>query len=101
MREKILDFIAHFQRPDTIEVFTNGMCYWFAVLLRERFGGDILYNMAVGHFVCDIDGELYDVTGDVTEQYNYDPMVYWDALPEYDNLLYERLMRDCVRKERK
>ena len=47
MREEILDFIAHFQRTDTIEVFTNGMCYWFAVILLERFGGDILYNMAV------------------------------------------------------
>ena len=44
-------------------------------------------------------GYIVQYGGDVTEQYNYDPLVYWDALPEYDNLLYERLMRDCVRKE--
>lgn len=99
MREKILSFIAHFQRPDTIEVFTNGMCYWFAVILLERFGGDILYDMEIGHFVCDVGGRLYDVTGDVTERIGNSSLVCWDFLPEHDNLLYERLMRDCVRKE--
>lgn len=98
MREKILDFIAHFQRPDTIEVFTNGMCYWFAVILLERFGGEILYTQVPGHFVCKVDDILYDVTGDVTEQY-MDGLIPWESMQDYDDLLYERLLRDCVRKD--
>lgn len=94
----IINFIRHFQYPDTIDVFTRDMCYWFAAILRDRFGGEIFYTQASGHFVCRIAERLYDVTGDVTELYE-GKLISWDAIYEYDDLLYERLMRDCVRKE--
>ena len=93
----IIDFIEWFRKPDTIEVFTNGMCYWFAKILELRFGGEILYATSYGHFVCRIDGRLYDVTGDVSNQY-VEGLISWNDMPEYDELLYERLVRDCVRK---
>lgn len=52
------------------ETFTGGYCYWFAVILSERFvGSHIQYDPIEGHFVTEIGGRLYDIRGDVTEQY--------------------------------
>lgn len=52
------------------ETFTNGYSYWFAVILSERFmSGHILYDPKSEHFVTEIDDRLYDIRGDVTEQY--------------------------------
>ena len=44
---KINSFINGFKElnKDVIEeLFTCGYCYWFAVVLKERFNGVIIYN---------------------------------------------------------
>lgn len=43
------------------------------------------------NFVTQIQGRLYDITGDVTEKYQVKP---WDALD--DELLKKRIVRDCI-----
>lgn len=73
-------------------VFTCGCCYWFAAILCQRFPESrLMYDQVENHFVTEIGGRLYDITGDVTEQYNVEP---WDELD--DPLLKARIVRDCI-----
>jgi len=71
--EDVLDFINGFYEHDRgcviYDTFMRGYCYYFAVILKERFGGTILYASYDGHFIIDIDGEHYDVTGNVTGRF--------------------------------
>lgn len=85
----------------TIETFTQGCCFWFAFVLRERFydpndrnqNVDIMYDQIANHFGCRIDGAVYDITGDVTEKYNWQT---WVSLMNEDELLAEHIIRDCI-----
>ena len=52
------------------DTFRRGFCYWFAYMLAGRFpGAVILYEPIEGHFVTDIDGQLYDIRGNVSPLY--------------------------------
>ncbi len=78
---------------DVDTVFTCGCCYWFAAILCMRFSGRtrMMYDQVENHFVTEIDGRMYDITGDVTDKYDVEP---WDELD--DDLLKSRLVRDCI-----
>lgn len=96
MQAQINAFLKRFHpaddRVDT--VFTNGCCYWFAEILHQRFPSSrICYNTDYGHFVTEIDGRLYDITGDVTEKY-LPKLQAWDSFR--DELVKSRIIRDCV-----
>ncbi len=54
-----------------VEVFTNGNCGNFAQALVLAFGGSVVYVEEARHIVAEIDGRLWDITGDVTEQYGH------------------------------
>ena len=86
-------FLARFHLADDVDtVFTSGCCYWFAVILHCRFpDSTLMYDQVENHFVTQIQGRLYDITGDVTEKYQVKP---WDALD--DELLRKRIIRDCI-----
>lgn len=49
------------------EGFTGAYSYWLAVILKERFGGEIMYHPVRGHFCCRVDGTLWDITGRVED----------------------------------
>lgn len=72
-REKVLFFIDNFKRFESHHVLENtflkGYCYYFGVILKDRFGGQLLYDEKDGHFVTKINRYLYDIRGDVTEIY--------------------------------
>ena len=86
---EVLEFIRRFKTYDDVgileETFSRGYCYYFAVILQERFGGEILYDPIEGHFVTRIVDEdwrvhLYDITGDVTMKYDWGKLLtktYW------------------------
>ena len=101
-RDTILNFIYGFHNYGTkkqiIECFTYGYCYWFANILLIRFGGraEIVYDQVENHFGCRIDDEVYDITGIVTNQYNWES---WAELREKDSLLTQRVERDSILKE--
>lgn len=66
MKEEVIKFIEFFKRKYPLEItdtFLNGFCYYFAIMLKERFGGCIFYNPDIVHFSVLIDGYLYDITG--------------------------------------
>lgn len=64
-----------------IECFTQGCCYWFAFILKERFSGKIVFDPIVHHFACSIDDVVYDITGECNSTYGPDLMhwVDWDT----------------------
>ena len=106
MDEKVLNFINHFtlngKRREVIETFTNGCCYWFALLLSERFYQnyivEIMYDEIANHFGCRIGYNIYDITGNVTNKYNWQS---WISVVHADRTHAERIKRDCINWETK
>lgn len=93
-------FINHFHstsKTDNItEVFTKGCCYWFAYILCGRFPtARMMYDPIANHFVAKIDNHLYDVTGDVTGQYDVIPWNDYDEIID-DSLEKSRILDYCV-----
>lgn len=94
----IEDFIEKFKQFEQnnvlLDTFTGGFCYWFAVILAERFsGGQILYEPVEGHFVTRIASRYYDIRGDVTEQYEGKEFYDEQTCVETDSIL-----RGCILK---
>lgn len=90
MNETVLKFINEFK--SAIKLFTEGKCYWFAVILKERFGGKLYYNPIMNHWACLIEDDLYDATGLIDSTGFY---VWPDCVIE-DELLYQRLIDQCI-----
>lgn len=87
-------FLKRFHESrDVDEVFTCGCCYWFALVLSIRFAAQspvIMYDSVANHFGTDIDGRVYDITGDVTDVYR------WVRWSEIDKPLKDIIKRDCI-----
>lgn len=92
MNESEENFIRRF-RGDAETVFTSGCCFWFAVILEVRFSGTIVYDEVMNHFGTRIGDRVFDITGDVTDKYNWVP---WDSIISSDVLHAGRIIRDCV-----
>ena len=92
--ENILRFIKKFSDfgDQVVECFTEGNCFWFAMVLAMEFAGEIYYDPIVGHFATMINGVIYDITGVVENTSDF------MSLKEIrkDELLWDRLQRDCV-----
>lgn len=95
MNNEIDNFLKRFHTcADVDEVFTQGCCYWFAYVLFGRFirhGAEIMYDSVANHFGTKINDRVYDITGDVTEKYEWHP---WSDIS--DSALRDRLVRDCI-----
>lgn len=95
-RESVLDFIRHFHFADrngeVTETFTQGCCYWFAVILILRFNNaTIVYDPKENHFAAEIGLRYYDITGEITEPHEWIP--FWLYADETHKA---RILRDCV-----
>lgn len=96
-QDLILDFIRQFRDLGAENCFSNGMCYWFADILRSRFMNEhchIMYDQVANHFGCEINGTVYDITG-VASAYDWEP---WYTTVYNDPKLAERIKRDCIDK---
>lgn len=95
MATAIDNFIQRFHEHDsTDDTFQFGCCYWFAYILFRRFlrdGARIMYDQVANHFGAQIFGRVYDITGDVTNKYNWEQ---FDKLE--DESLKNRIIRDCI-----
>ena len=99
----VIKFINNFKKihPTEIEdVFSNGYCYWFAMILSSRFnavGSTIYYLPIRNHFIVKIEDKFYDITGEVIP----DEKPYaWCFYRLFDSIEYERIKRDCILKEK-
>ena len=89
---EILEFI---KRRFSVDCnWTTGNCYYFAIILLSRFPeGAVYYDVINGHFIFKCDDHYYDWTG-IIEPDGY--LVEWNKFDEYDSLLKQRIMRDCL-----
>ena len=92
--ENILRFIKKFSDfgNQVVECFTEGNCFWFAMVLAIEFAGEIYYDPIVGHFATMIGGVMYDIAGVVKNTRDF---ISIEEIYE-DELLWARLLRDCV-----
>jgi hypothetical protein len=91
---KIEKFIALFNND---EKFTNGLCYWFAYILKGRFpNGEIWYDQIENHFYFVVNNKTFDVSGEVTLP---NTAIKWNEYSDYDELDYQRVIKYCVLKE--
>lgn len=96
MHNEVMEFIDRFTSKgkwnEVITAFTCGCCYWFAFIMCSRFPqATMMYDPVINHFVVEIENRLYDISGEVTSQYN---VVRWDTYP--DELEKGRIIKYCV-----
>lgn len=86
--------------------FLNGGCYWFAVILKERFAAykpTIWYNTIENHFITEINNVLYDANGVyhayAFERHNtddYNEFYIWQDYKNFDPIHADRITRQCI-----
>lgn len=94
---KVLEFIERRFKGDCN--WTTGNCYYFAVILKDRFPeGKIYYDVINCHFVFGYQDNygwsFYDWNGFVSP--NSRILIEWDRFDKYDSLRKERIIRDCI-----
>lgn len=91
IENEVLDFI---KRRFSIDCnWKSGNCYQFSIILHDRFkNSSVFYDVIDGHFCVKIGDNYYDWEG------IYSPTVpiEWDKFDEYDSLLKQRIIRDCI-----
>ena len=94
MQDEVLEFINRRFKKDCD--WLNGNCYYFALILKDRFPESrIVYDTIYGHFFIEYQGKCYDHAGErVYPGGSY--AVYWDEFDQYDRLVKERIIRDCI-----
>ena len=93
---KVEEFIKKFKFDHVKEVedlFLHGNCYYFAIILKEHFNGEIYYLPIDNHFICKIDKDYYDITGKAG--FNEKPYK-WSDYKTFDKLAHKRIVRDCI-----
>lgn len=98
MKNEVMKFIDRFtygeKQASVEECFTHGCCFWFAHTLVSRFQqGMLVYDQVMNHFGCLIGDRVYDITGDVTDAYFWEP---WVSTCLHDPALAKRIEHDCI-----
>lgn len=94
MMNRIEKFISLFEND---EKYMNGLCYWFAYILKGRFpDGEIWYDSIFNHFYFVLDDIAYDVRGKVDLPIN---AMKWCDYEKYDSVHYQRIIKYCILKE--
>lgn len=94
MMNRIEKFISLFEND---EKYMNGLCYWFAYILKGRFpDGEIWYDSVFNHFYFVLDDIAYDVRGKVDLPIN---AMKWCDYEKHDSVHYQRIVKYCILKE--
>ena len=98
MKKKSLSNIEQFITLfSTDDKYMNGLCYWFAYILKGRFpNGDIWYEPIMNHFYFVIDDAAFDVRGQVELP---GTAIRWNEYENFDPLHYQRIVKYCILKE--
>ena len=89
---EVLEFINRRFKSDCN--WLNGNCYYFAVILKDRFPlGNLYYDIIYGHFIFKYEDYYYDWTGKVNQK---GKLVKWDEFEKYDRLQKACIVRDCI-----
>lgn len=61
-----IDLVSY--SDSVVELFTNGYCYYFAVILKDAFGGSIYRRIGYSHIVWKDENDIfYDINGVVED----------------------------------
>lgn len=72
----------------------NGNCYYFALILSDRFpGGTVYYDVIYGHFIYLYKGKYYDWSGEMKPDGH---LVEWAKFDEYDSLQKKHIIEGCL-----
>jgi hypothetical protein len=98
-RSEVLEFIHRRFKTDCN--WKTGNCYYFAIILKERFKDyepELYYDTLEGHFICRICSTFYDWSGVIYNDYEYLKryVVKWDDFEEYDKLQFKRILNDVI-----
>lgn len=94
--EEILDFIDKF--GDSREAMKGEMCYWFARILAERFGGEVIYQSVDCHFCTLIENRFYDASGNITKEINPNYAMPWKDYQRFEPAHSARVIREAIWK---
>lgn len=93
----IIKFIDGFKKGHALEViedmFLNSKCFHFATILNNLFGGDIVYDLDLNHFVLKTNNKYYDITGEVEEPFS---SYLWEEMEDIDPIEYDLVYDSCV-----
>lgn len=103
----ITRFFARTQFADIVtsrHPFLSGNCYWFAVILKERFKNylpTIWYDSLNNHFYTCICGILYDAKGAFIPEHNltideYSAFYIWEDYKKFDPIHAKRITKQCI-----
>ena len=96
---KVLKFINDFVSfsPEILKnVFYNGYCYWFALILAERFKGEIWFNPTIVHFATKINNTLYDINGIVETNNDW---ISWEEFQWTRQEAVKSIVDSCIKKK--
>lgn len=90
----ILLFIENFRNkhPDFQHLFTNGLCYHFAAILKSIFFGEIMYNDITNHFAFYDGVDILDITGVIDSE----GFELWEIYLRKERLNSGRVVDECV-----
>lgn len=104
----VLEFITRrFPTAKEDSQWVSGNCFYFATILKTRFPqGYIVYDTEKGHFLFLYHSLIVDATHHYFLKKEFKPssknfmvtksIVVWDYFPLYDNLQYDRIVKDCI-----
>ncbi len=92
MNDEVIKFIN--RRFPSDSNWLNGNCYYFALILQDRFNGEIFYDVIFGHFITKIKDKFYDYAGEVDLKDR--KLIKWKYFEEYDYLQKMRIIKDCI-----
>lgn len=88
-------FKAYHER-EVYDTFMYGCCYWFAIILKERFNGQIYYLPIENHFITKIENDFYDISGKVILT---ETPILWSEFQQFDPAAAARIEHYCILKE--
>ena len=105
--DEVTEFIRRRFKTDC--KWTDGNCYYFAVILvrfaaltykgvvlKARFpSAEIYYEVILGHFLAKINGRFYDYKG-VFKPEEKSVLIPFDNLERYDRFVYKSVIEGCV-----
>lgn len=95
MNNEVIEFIS--RRFPVNNQWLTGNCYYFALILHNRFPNSIIYYDTIdGHFVTKIDGNYYDWKGINTRTPQSNGLVRWDSYEQIEPKHYYRIKRDVL-----
>lgn len=109
---KVEKFIHDFKKvsPEYISyTFYRGYCYWFAVILSQRFNGEIWFNPDIVHFAAYIKTKnrawLYDIYGlvnigvsPITGEPESSNWVSWEEFQKTNQEAVKSIVDSCIKK---